>query len=94
MVQSLGVKVFTKEYLLEIPHDAYKIGDEGLVVKVVEGLDYGKKQYLHCEIDDGAGIKDLYIESSDMSLVGKDIKVLFDISKIHITEKSMDIKIY
>lgn len=95
MVQSLGVKVFTKQYLLEIPHSAYvETDDEGLELDVKEVLDFGSKKYLHCQLDDGTGVKELYVETEKTSLEQSKIKVTFDVSKIHITEKSMEIKIY
>lgn len=95
MIQSLGVKVFTKQYLVEIPHDAYQESQEkGLELQVLELLDYGKRRYLHCQLDDGAGLKDIYMETKRESVDAKTIKVIFDVTKIHITEKSMEIKIY
>ncbi|MDE5546189.1 MAG: sn-glycerol-3-phosphate ABC transporter ATP-binding protein UgpC [Anaeroplasmataceae bacterium] len=95
MIQSLGVKVFTKQYLVEIPHNAYKeTQEEGLEIQVLELKDYGKRKYLHCQMDDGAGVKELYIETERESVDTKTIKVVFDVTKIHITEKSMEIKIY
>ena len=94
MIQGLGVNVFTKQYLIEVPHDAYMLDKDGLDFKVVEELDYFDKKYLHCLVDDGISEKDIYI------LVDKNVKdysgqkLAFDVSKIHITEKGMDIKIY
>ena len=93
MIQSLGIKVFTKQYLIELPHNCFTVSDEGMELKVVELLDYGKIRYLHCEFDDGQGVKDLYVET-ELTEAPATIKVLFDITKCHITEKGMDIKIY
>ena len=93
MIQSLGIKVFTKQYLIELPHNCFTVSDEGMELQVKELLDYGKIRYLHCEFDDGQGIKDLYVET-ELTEAPKTIKVLFDITKCHITEKGMDIKIY
>ena len=94
MIQGLGVKVFTKQYILEIPHNAYQLSDaEGLELKVVNFLDYGVKKYIHCQVDDAFGIKDIYIESDSRPDSDK-INVKYDVTNIHITEKSMDIKIY
>ncbi len=93
MIQSLGIKVFTKQYIIEIPHDAYQIGDEGLELKVLDVLDFENKKYLHCSYEDDYGTSEVYILVNEE--VNKEtIKVTFDISKVHITEKSMDIKIY
>ncbi|MDE7263384.1 MAG: sn-glycerol-3-phosphate ABC transporter ATP-binding protein UgpC [Anaeroplasmataceae bacterium] len=95
MIQSLGVKVFTKQYLVEIPHNAYQeTKDAGLELQVKEILDYGTRKYLHCNLDDGTGIKDIYMETERTSIDSQTIHVTFDVTKIHITEKSMEIKIY
>ena len=95
MIQGLGVKVFTKQYLIEIPHNAYQFVETGgLELEVLEMLDYGINRYLHCKIDDGYGDKDIYILTDKDSIVSKTVRVVFDVEKIHITEKSMEIKIY
>ncbi len=95
MIKSLGIKVFTKQYILEIPHDAYTIaeGIEGLKLVVEEILDYGQVKYAKCVYDDHNTKRDIYIEITN-DLNEKEITVQYDVSKIHITEKSMDIKIY
>ena len=94
MIQSLGIKVFTKQYILEIPHDAYKVSEEGFDVEVVELLDYETKRFLHCLYDGGNFKSDLYVETELKEVTNKNIKLAFDVNKIHVTEKSLDIKIY
>lgn len=94
MVQSLGIKVFTKQYLVEIPHDAYTISnDEGIKVIVKEILDYGKVKFAKCVYEDHKSQTDIYIQIDDENINGE-LTVKYDISKVHITEKAMDIKIY
>ena len=93
MIQGLGIKVFTKQYLIELPHNCFTLSDDGIELQVLELLDYGNIKYLHCQFDDGQGLKDIHVETSE-SVAPKSIKVLFDITKCHITEKGMDIKIY
>ncbi|MDE7100482.1 MAG: hypothetical protein K2O05_01350, partial [Anaeroplasmataceae bacterium] len=94
MVQSLGIKVFTKQYLLEIPHDAYQVTtSDGIEVEVLNTVNYGTKSFLHCKLTDESAAE-LYIETAEVYENSSKIKVCFDISKIHITEKSMEIKIY
>ncbi len=93
MIQGLGINVFTKQYLIEIPHDAYIFADEGLELTVIENLDYGKKKFVKCAYTDDFGTSDVYI-LTDKEITDKKVIVRFDISKVHITEKSMDIKIY
>ena len=94
MIQSLGIKVFTKQYLVEIPHDAYQISeDEGFKVQVLEVLDYGKVKFAKCLYKDHHYESNIYIQIEDEN-IGSELCVKYDISKIHITEKAMDIKIY
>ena len=94
MIQSLGIKVFTKQYLIEIPHDAYEISeDEGFKVQVLEILDYGKVKFAKCLYKDHHYESSIYIQIDDEN-IGSELCVKYDISKIHITEKAMDIKIY
>ena len=94
MIQSLGIKVFTKQYLIEIPHDAYHISDkEGFKVQVLEILDYGKVKFAKCLYKDHHYESNIYIQIEDEN-IGSELCVKYDISKIHITEKAMDIKIY
>lgn len=95
MIQSLGVKVFTKQYLIEVPHDAYVLNaDMGLDVEVKELLDYGTKKYLKCVLDDGQGSHEIYLLTDQNQVDQTRLKVTFNIEKVHITEKAMDIKIY
>ena len=94
MIQSLGIKVFTKQYIIEVPHDAYIINqEEGLDLTFGEYLDYGNKKYMKCFINDGTAQKEIYVlvdEQVDVT----NMKIKFDVTKTHITEKAMDIKIY
>lgn len=94
MVQSLGVKVFTKQYTIDVPHDAYIISNDGLECNVLEVLDYGEKQYLHCKMNFGSQEQEVYILNDSSFKDKNNFKVTLDVSKIHITEKSMNIKIY
>ncbi len=94
MIQSLGIKVFTKQYILEVPHDAYILNqEEGLDLVFDRYLDYGNKKYMKCHVNDGTGQKEIYVlvdEKIDIT----NMKIKFDVTKTHITEKAMDIKIY
>ena len=95
MIQGLGVKVFTKQYLIEIPHDAYFVSDEGLDLEVVDTLDYGAQKYYKCIYRTKDVEQEIYVEiTSRIPSDVKTLKVGFDIENIHITEKAMDIKIY
>lgn len=95
MIQGLGIKVFTKQYLVEIPHDAYIISSdhEGIKVTVEEVLDYGKVKYAKCLYLDHKNEKHIYIQLEDDN-IPHELTVKYDINRIHVTEKAMDIKIY
>lgn len=95
MIQSLGIKVFTKQYLVEIPHDAYTISsdNEGIKVSVEEILDYGNVKYAKCLYKDHKSDKHIYIQINNEN-IGSELCVKYDINRIHVTEKAMDIKIY
>ena len=95
MIQGLGIKVFTKQYLMEIPHDAYYLSDDGIELEVQETLDYGTQQYLRCIYNENGNNKEVFVELTDrIPTDQKVIKVGYSIENIHITEKAMDIKIY
>ena len=84
----------SKQYLIEIPHNAYQISeDEGCKVQVLEVLDYGKVKFAKCLYKDHHYESNIYIQIEDEN-IGSELCVKYDISKIHITEKAMDIKIY
>ena len=69
MIQSLGIKVFTKQYLIEIPHDAYHISDkEGFKVQVLEILDYGKVKFAKCLYKDHHYESNIYIQIEDENI--------------------------
>lgn len=95
MIQSLGIKVFTKQYIIEIPHDAYVLAEDGLDCEVLNVLNYGTKEYLHCKMKLDGKDQEVYILNNELKLKNvTNIKVSFDITKVHITEKAMNIKIY
>lgn len=101
MIQGLGIKVFSKEYLLEIPHDAYNISEDGFKVKVIEVLDYGDTKYAKC-LYKGNGYQNnesvIYVKLNDIvndiNLNQSELTLSYDVNKIHIIEKSISIKIY
>lgn len=98
MIKSLGIKVFTKQYFVEIPHNAYHLvssndAADSFKAKVLEVLDYGNVKYAKCAYLDNNVEKNIYLEIKD-ELTSEEINLSYDVEKIHITEKSMDIKIY
>lgn len=95
LVQGLGTKVFNSSFLLDIPHDAYQLVNEGgIEVKVVENLDYDVTKYAKCELKVNGEIKNIYITTKDAIEVGTVLHVIPDVSKSQITETSMNIRLY
>ena len=93
--QGLGTKVFTKEFLVEFPHDSYKLGKSGFGIKVEENLDFGDFIAVKCSyVDALKTTKYVYLKSEKEMKVGETLFINFDIVKSHITEIGMDIKLY
>lgn len=95
LIQGLGTRVFGKSFLIEVPHDAYIVGADGIEAEVVENLDYGNLIYVRCQCvgHDGKDC-DIYIKSAEPMEKGTKIKVSPDIVKTQITETSMNIRLY
>ncbi len=93
-IQGLGTKVFIKDYLLEVPHSAFIEDKDGFEVTIKDTLDYNSKKYLVCTFFDDGNEKTLYVLSKKDKKVGEKIKLSFDINQIHVTEKSLGLKIY
>lgn len=98
MIQSLGIKVLTKQYIIEIPHDAYQITNdgEGIKVTVEEVLDYGTTKYAKCLYKEFKNQIYIYINLNNIqtSTISKELIVKYDINRIHVIEKTMDIRIH
>ena len=95
LIQGLGTRVFTKNYLVEVPHDAYRIADRGVPAAVVGVADYGEKKYAVCSYYDSNGQeKTAYVLTSELPEVGTNVKLAFDISRSRITETGMGIRLY
>lgn len=95
MVQGLGTRVFSKEYLVEVPHDAYIENEEGFEVTVEKTISYGDDEYYECSYVDALGVtKVIYIRLDKKLAIGNKMKVIPDISKTMVTETSMNIRLY
>jgi multiple sugar transport system ATP-binding protein len=98
LVQGLGTRVFSKEFLVEMPHDAYKIVDKknSFHVTVKETLDYGSDVYFARVSYKPQGGKEtfLLVRVAEPLPEGKQINVEFDIAKSQITETGMNIRLY
>ena len=97
LIQGLGTRVFTKNFLIEIPHDGYKVeeGGKGLECVVEGNLDYGAVFFACCSYKDDSGErKTLYVKSDKKLEVGSKVVLSFVLEKARITETDMNIRLY
>lgn len=95
LIQGLGTRVFTKTYLLEVPHSAYTLSDEGVPAVVIGTADYGEKRYTICSYFDANGQeKNAYVLADSEYAQGDHVHLSFDIAQSRITETGMGIRLY
>ena len=95
MIQGLGTKVFVKDFILEIPNDKIRVSDEGLKATVESFLDYGDKKFVICNVKEEDGSEHEFYVLNDKEIAkGTEIHLTFDLIDTHITEKSMNLRIY
>ena len=96
LIQGLGTRVFTKNYLLEVPHDAYKLSQTDGIQAIVHGYaDYGVKKFTVVGYFDADGQERVAYLLLDQPLeVGAHVLLDIDITKTRITETGMGIRLY
>ena len=95
MIQGLGTKVFVKDFLVEIPNDKIHISNEGIEATVSSFLDYGEKKFVICNVvEEDGNTHEFYVLNDKEIPVGTKIHLSFDLIDTHITEKSMNLRIY
>lgn len=82
-----GRKVFNTEFRYEFTPYDFAVGGDGIPATVTEVLDYGKEKFLKCAI----GENTLYVYT-DKPVTGE-IKLVPDMTKVCVVEKSRDIRI-
>ena len=95
LVQGLGTSVFSKQFRVELPHDAYTITENtnSLPVTVKDFKDYGDKKYLIATVDGEK--EELYILVNEFKYnIGDKLKVTLDLENSIITETGMNIRLY
>lgn len=95
LVQGLGTSVFSKQFKIELPHDAYTITENtnSLPVTVKDFKDFGNKKFM---IVTSPEVKDdIYIEvESFKHKVGDNLHVVVNLENSIITETAMNIRLY
>jgi len=96
LIQGLGTRVFTKDFRIDMPHDAYKLSDKSnaLVCKIEDNLDYGNLIYTKLSFLENNEKKYFYLANTSHMEIGKEVRIEFDISRSQITEKGMNIRLY
>ena len=95
IVQALGTKVFTKRYLFEFPHDAYRISDKGFEITIIDNLNYGDVMFTVGQFKRADGKDDKLIVKVNSPLeIGSKVFVDFDFRRSHISETGLDIRLY
>ena len=98
LIQGLGTRVFSKEFLIEIPHDAYTLSAKSNSFSVIvnKTLDYGDNTYFVRATykDDNGDEQCLFIKTNEKIPDGKTLGLGFDIARSRITETDMNIRLY
>ena len=92
LIQGVGSKVFSKVYIINVPHNAYKLDEKGFEVVPLKVLDYKLRKFVECEVKETK--KHIFIETKE-NLIDKDtIKVSLDLEKTQIIESGLNIRLY
>ncbi len=95
LVQGLGTRVFSKEFRVDMPHDAYQIVENGGIEVVVENnLNYGDVFFVRCSYQYSGESKFLYLKSDKAYKKESKLHVTLDLSRSQITETDMNIRLY
>ena len=98
MIQGLGTQVFVKNFDIEVPYDKISLSrnqKDGIKATISDLLDYGENKFVVCSLKDESG-KDLIfnVKTNDKYSLNDTVYLSFNIEDCHITETSMNIKIY
>lgn len=97
LVQGLGTRVFSKEFLISMPHDGYTFDkdNKGFKATVKENLDYGNTYFVKLSFINRLGEeKDVYLKSEKPMEVGSEVSLNFDLNRCQIIETGMNIRLY
>lgn len=90
IVKGLGEQLFVSHYRFEVPHDAYRMVDDGIALTVDEMVDYGKERYVKCHMYDEV----IYVKADKAYQPNDTIRVSMDLENIRIFENKFDIRLY
>jgi hypothetical protein len=94
IIQGLGNRVFTKNFRVEIPHDAFSEHEDGLEFKVSANINYGDMKMYKC-VGELYGEKiNVYIEKTKDFELGTVLKLKPELDKCQIYEDELNIRLY
>lgn len=97
LIQGLGTRVFSRQFRVDIPHDAYTIREDnkGFKVVVESILNYGENYYMRCRyLTDNNAEQFVFVETKEPLSVGKELYLDIDLTRCQITETDMNIRLY
>lgn len=97
LIQGLGTRVFSRQFRIDMPHDAYTLSNKENAFRVIveSNLDYGSKYFVRCHFqDDNGNTQFLFLASDKPYEIGQELALDFDVSKSQITETDMNIRLY
>ena len=94
LIQGLGTRVFSKEFKVEVPHDAYKLTHSSNSIKgtVIDNLNF--ESALFAKIKLNSLDKYIYMKVDKPLEINKEVSLEIDVSKAMITETGMNIRLY
>ena len=94
IIQGLGNRVFTKNFRIEVPHDAFVECEDGLEFKVTANINYGDMKMYKC-VGELYGEKlTVYIEKTRDIELGTRLLLKPDLAKCQIYEDELNIRLY
>ena len=94
IIQGLGNKVFTKVFRVEVPHDAFVEGEEGIEFKVVSFINYGFAKFYKCSGELYGEKVYVYIKKDRDIELGATVKLEPQLDKTQIYENELNIRLY
>ena len=94
IIQGLGNRVFTKNFRVEVPHNAFKEEVGGIAFKVTANINYGDMKMYKC-VGELYGEKlVIYIEKTRELNLGESLELVPDLDKCQIYEDELNIRLY
>ena len=94
IIQGLGNRVFTKNFRVEVPHDAFVEAEDGLQLKVTANINFGDMKMYKC-VGELYGEKlTVYIEKTRDIELGTVLSLRPDLEKCQIYEDELNIRLY